>query len=687
MTELHRITDNIYRIKHHTARPLRESLLSKYKILDLNPDGKAELIAESENDTVTLENGYTLSISLSSGIDGGFDIRIPLDSSDRLFGLGDESRDCIEKRGKVAVIKQENVRSYGPVPYLMSSRGWAVLVNCTYAHTFDIAAENPDELHIYGSKGALDLIVFTGKSLADALYLSGKIMGRPVMLPKSAYGLTYVLNEEANARTLLDDALRFRERNIPCDILGLEPSWMSKHYDSSTDKKWNPEKFPFPSWHPSNYYGTWSFMWNLHRLGRKLSLWLCCDYDLFWKEENDFYEDEVKTNPDAEINDAHLQRGIRMDRVTKPKEPWFEHLKKFVDNGAEAFKLDGSSQVIPFPDRLWAGRYTDDEIRNLYPVVYAKQMKEGYEAHTGKRAMIYTCGTYPGTQKYAATWAGDTGCDTKVLLSLINLGMCGHSNSSFDMTCDDKRKIHFGFLAPWSQHQGWANWLYPWYSGETIEESYRNYSQLRSKLFPYIYSMSHNANRTSMPVLRPLCLSYPDTAEYDNIYNEYMFGDSLLVSAFDDHLKLPAEDEWYNFYTGRKYTGEREFDFSDGPDWCGGAVYVKAGSIIVMQDWAHPLADHRPDKLYVHVYPGKDAQFTLYEDDGTTYAYENGEIARTVFTLTGNTLTIQKRTGEFKDMPKVNAFDIIWHKEDGTTINYTADAQAHENGEIVIENK
>ncbi len=46
-----------------------------------------------------------------------------------------------------------------------------------------------------------------------------------------------------------------------------------------------------------------------------------------------------------------------MDKVTKPGEAWFDHLKKFVDNGAEAFKLDGSDQVIPFPDRLWAGRY------------------------------------------------------------------------------------------------------------------------------------------------------------------------------------------------------------------------------------------------------------------------------------------------------------------------------------------
>lgn len=49
-----------------------------------------------------------------------------------------------------------------------------------------------------------------------------------------------------------------------------------------------------------------------------------------------------------------------MDKLTKPGEGWFEHLKKFVDNGAAAFKLDGANQVLEHPDRLFAGRYTDE---------------------------------------------------------------------------------------------------------------------------------------------------------------------------------------------------------------------------------------------------------------------------------------------------------------------------------------
>ena len=674
MTELLKLSENIYRIRHWTGREPRESLLSRYGILDLKPDGEPETVRRDDDPSVPLGRDGMLVFSLASEEDGGFDIRLPLDPGERLYGLGDESRDSVEKHGRIAVMKQENVRSYGPMPFLMSSRGWAVLVNCTYAHTFDIAATEPDLLRIYGDKGALDLIVFCGTDLQNALYLAGKVMGRPVMLPKGAYGLTFVLNEQTTDRTLLDDALRFRERKIPCDILGLEPNWMAKHYDTSTEKKWSRERFYLPHWQPENYYGSWSFLWNLHRMGYALSLWLCCDYDLFWKEEDDLFRDEEQNDPDAVIRDPRLMKGRRMDTVTKPGEDWFEHLKKFVDNGAEAFKLDGHAQVIPFPDRLWAGRYLDDEIRNLYPVVYAKQMKEGFESHTGRRAMIYTVGVYPGMQKYAATWAGDTGSGPKVLLSLMNHAMCGHSNASFDMGMD-KESVHFGFLAPWSQHLGWANWQYPWYCGEEAEDRYRFYAQLRSTLFPYLYSFAHVANQTSLPILRPLSLAYPDTGRYDGVFNEYMLGDALLVAALDNHIVLPEEDEWFDFFTGKKYTGPREFDYVPS-GLQGGALFVRAGSLLVRQEWTPGLRNSRPDGLTVHVYPGKDASFGLYEDDYTTYGYEKGEYAVTKMTLSGNVLRIFPREGSYPDMPEEFRYTVVWHREDGSCVQVTAEKEA-----------
>ncbi len=688
MTEIKYVKNGICRIRMYKNKPPREPLMTKYKILNTGFDEEASvpLYAFNENrDCVTLTaEKYTLEIKLGCGEDNaGFDIQVALSGNERLFGLGDESRSCIMKRGRTALIKQENVRSYGPIPFVMSSRGWGLLINCTYAHIFDLGQSEPDILHIYSSAGSLDFFVFTGDDMRDALKLYTEVSGRPAMLPKSAYGLTFVMNEDANARTLLDDALRFKERKIPCDIFGLEPSWMSVHYDDTTEKKWDPGRFSFPSWQPAGYYGSWSFIYNLNKMGYMLSLWLCITYDLFWKEESDTFDDKKQDNTGAAIRDSHFDSGIRMDKVTKKGECWFDHLKKFVDNGAEAFKLDGSSQVIPFPDRLWAGRYTDDEVRNIYPLVYARQMKEGYEDYTGKRAMINTCGAYAGIQQYAATWAGDTGCTPDVLVSLMNFAMCGHSNASFDMTADDITKIHFGFLAPWTQHQGWANWLYPWYLDEKTEDAYRYYAQLRSSLFPYIYSNAHNAYETAFPLLRPLSLVYPDTDRYDHALNEYMFGDSFLVSVFDDHLILPGEDDWYDYFTGIKHGGGTVMDYIP-PENRGGALFVKAGSVIVTQDWVQSLRGCSPDRLYIHVYPGKNACFTLYEDDGETRAYEKGGFAFTRIELEGEELIIRRREGGYTGMKRVTSFNVVLHKDDGALVTHPVTADEHESGDVTV---
>ncbi len=703
MTEIYRLAENIYRVKHWERNKVRESLLAKYKLVDLAPEGEPELIYAGEDTTVHFENGYKLDFALEAGEQGGFDIRLPLDAEDRLYGLGDVDRKNIEKRGTSALMQLENVRSYGPIPYLMSCRGWAVIVLTTFSHTFDMGATNPDELHIFCKRGALDFIVICGTDMRNALYLQGKVTGRPVMLPKASYGLTVVPNEEATARSLLDDATRYRDRDIPCDTFGLEPSWMETFYDDSTEKKWDYKRFPIWYWMGENAYGA-NFVEALNKMGYSLSLWLCCNYDLFWKEEGACEEkndtDEVKEYDDAVIQDAHLTQGHRMDRVTKRNEPWFDHLKKFVNNGAEAFKMDGAEQVIPFPDRVWADRYSDAEIRNIYPVVYAKQMKEGYEEHCGRRAMNNTVGAYLGTQKYAATWAGDTGGSLGVLTSMINYAMCGHSNCSFDMYSGNVTTHHAGFLAPWTQHQNWSTWDYPWYFTKDMEESYRWYSQLRSSLFPYVYSYHHVANATSYPIMRCLSLAYPESKAYDKINNEYMLGDAFLVNAWKNDVVLPAEDEWFDFYTGKKYEGPLEFTYKPSKIH-GGALYVKAGSIIVMQDWAHSLRTYRPDKLYIHVYPGKDAEFTLYEDDYYTYAYEKGEYATTKITLQGNTLTVYPREGTFapyKDkhirlnnmtedgnMPAPVDFEVIWHNNDGTTATYTIPASAYAASPAVVE--
>ena len=131
---------------------------------------------------------------------------------------------------------------------------------------------------------------------------------------------------------------------------------MQTNYDFTVDKKWNETLFHEPFWLPHQAEG--GFTHALHSMGFKMSLWLCCDYDVSEYEEhllgapaskaaegpdNQPLADDLIKNP--HFNPQHL------DRLTRPSVPWFEHLKKFVDAGADAFKMDGSNQVCFHPDR------------------------------------------------------------------------------------------------------------------------------------------------------------------------------------------------------------------------------------------------------------------------------------------------------------------------------------------------
>jgi alpha-glucosidase (family GH31 glycosyl hydrolase) len=159
---------------------------------------------------------------------------------------------------------------------------------------------------------------------------------------------------------VISDALNFRREGIPCDVIGLEPGWMETNYDLSTEKEWSKERFPIPSYCQN---GPHNFINAVKRMGFKLELWLCQEYDLSYEEERrlgaklagEEKEREAKFHQDAEL-DEHFSHPRYSDQITKKDEPWFEHLKKFVDQGVDFFKQDGAFHVCDHPDRLWGSK-------------------------------------------------------------------------------------------------------------------------------------------------------------------------------------------------------------------------------------------------------------------------------------------------------------------------------------------
>ena len=655
--------------------------MNRYGIIDEKP------LKEDPSQVVVCDNGFELAdgcllridppneftferdskvimraTELASRPEGGFRLVFNLDASERLYGLGDENREHLQKRGHRAEMVLRNVTSYIPIPFVMSSNGWAFLLNTTFYHLIDVDSDGSGRIVCECARGDIDFYLFIAPSMTGLLDYYTRLTGRPALLPRWAYGFTFVCDErEVRARDVLYEAYEFRRQGIPCDVIGLEPDWMEKHYDFSTDKKWSEKRFHIPFWLKYPQRGT--FASSLHRMGFHLSLWLCCDYDLSEYEEacladgktggNDTVADTPSSAEDL-VNDPHLNGAVRMDTITKPNEPWFQHLRKFVDDGADAFKLDGANQVCFHPDRKWFNGMDDCEMHNLYPLLYNKQMTQGFREHTGRRPMVYSAGGYAGIQQYSATWTGDTGGGPKSIAGLMNLAMSGHSNGTCDLDVDNEAGIHAGMLLPWSQLLGWHQYTEPWFQGEDINDCFRFYAKARYRLLPYIYACAWEAHLHGLPIIRPMPLAFPEDENTVDICSQFMLGESLLVTVFSNRVYLP-EGLWYNYWTKQPIMGGRWLEVNSPREWgdgslpLGGAVFVKGGAIL-------PVA---PDMLFSHQKPLNELMweiyaaqgtnsFTHYDDDGTTFMYEQGYVATTTVTCRydGKSMTI---TEDLKD--------------------------------------
>lgn len=707
------VSPSVFRIRASSDGNFTESGLNRYEVIkkdlpkckvDLKEEQKefiystkeASLKIDKKSGSVTLLDKATRTLLEGKGapvsdLNNGFDVSFKLSKNERLYGFGDEDRERINKRGHKNIMVVRNVASYIPIPFVMSDKGWGLFLNTTWYHSFDAGKEEKNTLRFNASKGLLDYYLIAGNSLPELLDKYTDLTGKPYLLPKWGYALTYVNDErEVRAKDVLNDAYEFRRNDIPCDVMGLEPGWMETRYDFSVDKQWSEKRFHIPFWLKNqNERGT--FHVALKNMGFRMSLWLCCDYDLSEYEEaliNGQKAEKTENNEsnleDDLIKDPHFYPQL-MDKITKSGEPWFEHLKQFVDDGAEAFKLDGANQICFHPDRKWKNGMDDAEMHNLYPVLLSKQMTRGYEGHTSKRAMVFTAGGYAGTQQYSATWAGDTGGREKPLVSLLNHGLSGHSNVCTDMDITDAAGIHFGFLQALSQAFSWHMYNQPWFLGKKRLAIYRGYAKLRYRIMPYIYTMAHVATRTAVPIMRAMSLVFPGDKKCDSYIHQYMLGDCFLTSAFTKKIYLP-KGEWIDYWTGKHVQGPIEIPVRF-PENKGGPLFVKSGAIIPSQEDCDSIGTETPEKIIWELFPYGNSSFTLIEDDGESFDYLKGMVAETSIECSERngqiTIKIHPRKGSYRNMPKKRFHELKIHC-DNEPVNVSSGWEYNKNLKLLV---
>ena len=240
--------------------------------------------------------------------------------------------------------------------------------------------------------------------------------------------------------------------------------------------------------------------------------------------------------------------------------------------------------------------------------------------------------------------------------------------------------------------------------GEPVYDAIEKQIRLRYRLLPYLYSTAWQVTSNNDSYMRPLFSDFAADKKVWNMTDEFMFGRSILaapivnpqyteekiirtnemtgwdrktvsdgssVGGVDWSEKktatkyLPKGALWYDFWTGKRYKGGQDVVLETSFDQV--PMFVRAGSILPLGPEMQYVGEKSWDNLELRIYPGADADFTLYEDEGDNYNYEKG--VYTIIPIHWNDkahkLTIGKREGQYPGMLEKRQFTLVW--PDGTS--------------------
>lgn len=524
----------------------------------------------------------------------------------------------------------------------------------------------------------LDYTVIAGDA-DDVIETYRDMTGHAPMMPRWAMGYIHCRERYDNQPELLENAMEFRQREIPLDVIVQDWQWWGKTGWNSM--KFDSDKYPDPK----------AMVDSLHNNDIKLMLSV-------WS----------KIDANSELGKKVAENGYYI-----PESDWVDffdqdaadfYWSNFSGGLLKPYGIDAWWQDATEPEnddlqgrRIAGGTLPGEVYRNAYPMFVNRTVYSGLRKDDpDRRAMILTRSGFPGMQRYgAATWSGDVGNDWETLRRQIAGGL-GQMATGLPWWTYDAG----GFFRPWNQydnadyHEVFLRWLQtatflplmrthgymsntePWRYGEQVDSISRKYIGLRYKLLPYIYSNAAKVTSDGYTFMRPLVFDFPDDKEALSQDTEYMFGKSILVapvlapgvSTWDVYL---PSGNWIDFWTGEEMAGGRTVKADATIDKI--PLFVKAGSIIPTTEGLQSTDGYADAVIKINVYPGEDGSFTLYEDDGKTYDYEKGKYSTIEMDWDDDdrTLTIGSRKGSFAGMPSARKFDVAMPDGSVKSVDYS----------------
>lgn len=609
-------------------------------------------IAELEGHTVGKDEEKTDSVTIIK----------KLGKDDAIYGLGDKPG-CLNKRGYSYV----NWNTDDPAPHVDSFKSlyksipffivlgdeycYGIFADNTYKTTFDFGYENTDYYFVEHEKGELDYYFMPGNDMAEVVGLYTSMTGTTPLYQRWIYGSHQSRWGYYTQDEVLDIADKFRELDIPCDVIHMDIDYMNGYRVFTFDDK----KFP-----------------DVKGLSEKLAdrgVKLISIIDPGVKKDEDYfmYKEGMEMDAFAHDTDGSVYENavwpgtsVFPDFTKQSVRSWWgDKTKILLEHGISGIWNDMNEPASfngPLPDDVQFEYGAHEKVHNIYGHFMAKATYEGLAKNDGgKRPFVLTRAAYAGSQKYCGGWTGDNhsiwahialSLEQVCNLSVSGLAMCGSDIGGFGSDTTPELLVRFYeaavFVPFFRNHSAMGTRRQePWQFDETTIDAVRKTVKLRYRFIPYIYDLAHECEKTGAPIVRPLVYEYPVDKHVRNISDEYMLGSFVLVAPViapgkeAREVYLPDGD-WYDYYTGEKYSGGR-YILADAPlDKV--PVFIKAGAIIPVADGEiRSTEDITEDKISILTYPGKGS-FVHYQDDNETFAYRNGEYNAVEYTLDGETL-------------------------------------------------
>ncbi len=631
--------------------------------------------------------------------------------NEALFGLGQHQDSVMNRKGTTEHILNANTQIN--IPMLVSNRGYGIFWdNYSTSDFYGNDSNNTKYRYVSEAGDLVDYYFFYGPSIDQVIALYRTTTGTAPLFPKWAYGLFQSKDHYGSQSEILSVKDGYRNANIPVDVIVQDWDY------------WDPYTWGSHIMDESRYPDPAMLMTTLHaaNLHGMISIWPEYEYTGTPRKAGD----QDNYNALNAIGALYPSGGNHhfydtfnaAARTLVYQQIYEELLGKY---GWDAIWAD-NTEPQPYPDSLnirsvMTALGKGALYVNAYPLQHNKALYEGWRkvGPNGKRVYILTRSAFAGQQRYgAACWSGDISCDfatfTKQIPAGLNYALAGmpywttdiggYFGAGTDWSSSGNNELftrwfEFGAFCPvFRVHGQGARELYGSQWSAATKANLLAVDNLRYRIMPYVYSLAFRVTSEGYTMMRHLIFDYPDDSNVFNIMDQFMFGSAFLVNpvtaagATNRSVYLPA-GTWYDFWTGATQSpGSKvmvDAPLSQIP------LFVRAGSIVPMGPMIQ-YATQSIDPLEVRIYKGKDASFTLYEDEGDTYSYEAGQHAQITFDWNeaAQQLTVRARSGTYTGMPMTRTFNVVWVGANhgvGVAVGAADQVVKYDGSEVVVSAK